>query len=257
MDTVSEAAVYLRFGLTKAHQGAIEEKDTYVQQMKQRGVFDARPSTTNIPITLLQLLQHGYMLASAALQAQSGDEPIVWSASARSTPTTRHPVTLYAGNLVDGSICTIPGRCTLGFIHDLAMLSPDYVTAVLTSVTCGSARRGGLDWGGVPLGADWPSALLTHDIPGTAVLTEVQMATLLCDKAKLFFSMYRARTLPVEGVTSEGPALAKGVPAMKLDADTGLLHCRDGRRHRYSRVQLCSRVQLRRGQHGRPLAWCS
>ena len=39
MDTVSEAAVYLRFGLTKAHQGAIE-KDTYVQQMKQRGVFD-------------------------------------------------------------------------------------------------------------------------------------------------------------------------------------------------------------------------
>ena len=40
MDTVSEAAVYLRFGLTKAHQGAIEEKDTYVQQMKQRGVFD-------------------------------------------------------------------------------------------------------------------------------------------------------------------------------------------------------------------------
>ena len=197
------------------------------------------------------------MLASAALQAQSGDEPIVWSASARSTPTTRHPVTLYAGNLVDGSICTIPGRCTLGFIHDLAMLSPDYVTAVLTSVTCGSASRGGLDWGGVPLGADWPSALLTHDIPGTAVLTEVQMATLLCDKAKLFFSMYRARTLPVEGVTSEGPALAKGVPAMKLDADTGLLHCRDGRRHRYSRVQLCSRVQLRRGQHGRPLAWCS
>ena len=127
-------------------------------------------------------------------------------------------MTLYAGNLADGSICTIPGKCTLGFIHDLAMLSPDYVAAVLTSVTCGSARRGGLDWGGVPLGAEWPSALLTHDMPGTAVLTEGQMATLLCDKAKLFFSMYRARTLPVDGVTGEGPALAKGD---KVSSSTG------------------------------------
>jgi len=163
------------------------------------------------------------------LQAMPGDAPIFWFASARTAPTLRHPVTLYAGNLADGSISTIPGRCTLGFIHDLEKLSPDFVTAVLTSVTCGSARRGGLEWGGVPLGADWPSALLTHDIPGTAVLTERQMATLLCNKAKLFFSTYRARTLPVDGATGEGPALAKGVPAMQLDADTGLLHCRDGR----------------------------
>lgn len=163
------------------------------------------------------------------LQAMPGDAPILWFASARTAPTPRHPVTLYAGNLADGSISTIPGRCTLGFIHDLEKLSPDFVTAVLTSVTCGSARRGGLEWGGVPLGADWPSALLTHDMPGTAVLTEWQMATLFCDKAKLFFSTYRARTLPVDGATGEGPALAKGVPAMQLDADTGLLHCRDGR----------------------------
>ena len=163
------------------------------------------------------------------LQAMPGDAPILWFASARTAPTPRHPVTLYAGNLADGSISTIPGRCTLGFIHDLEKLSPDFVTAVLTSVTCGSARRGGLEWGGVPLGADWPSALLTHDMPGTAVLTEWQMATLLCEKAKLFFSTYRARTLPVDGATGEGPALAKGVPAMQLDADTGLLHCRDGR----------------------------
>ena len=162
------------------------------------------------------------------LQAMPGDA-FLWFASARTAPTPRHPVTLYAGNLADGSISTIPGKCTLGFIHDLEKLSPDFVTAVLTSVTCGSARRGGLEWGGVPLGADWPSALLTHDMPGTAVLTEWQMATLLCDKAKLFFSTYRARTLPVDGATGEGPALAKGVPAMQLDADTGLLHCRDGR----------------------------
>ena len=39
MQSVSEAPVYMRFGLTKAHQGAIEN-DTYVLQMKQRGDFD-------------------------------------------------------------------------------------------------------------------------------------------------------------------------------------------------------------------------
>ena len=32
--------------------------------------------------------------------------------------------------------------------RQVAAASPDFVTAVLTSVTCGSARRGGLDWGG-------------------------------------------------------------------------------------------------------------
>ena len=37
--SVSEAPVYLRFGLTKAHQGAIEN-DSYVQQMKARGVTE-------------------------------------------------------------------------------------------------------------------------------------------------------------------------------------------------------------------------
>jgi hypothetical protein len=38
-ESVSEAPVYLRFGLTKAHQGAIEN-DSYVQQMKARGVTE-------------------------------------------------------------------------------------------------------------------------------------------------------------------------------------------------------------------------
>ena len=38
-ESVSEAPVYLRFGLTRAHEGAIEN-DAYVLQMKQQGVLD-------------------------------------------------------------------------------------------------------------------------------------------------------------------------------------------------------------------------
>ena len=39
MESVSEAPVYLAFGLTKAHQGALEN-DSYVQQMKAKGVIE-------------------------------------------------------------------------------------------------------------------------------------------------------------------------------------------------------------------------
>ena len=38
-ESVSEEPVYLRFGLTRAHEGAIEN-DSYVQQMKARGVTE-------------------------------------------------------------------------------------------------------------------------------------------------------------------------------------------------------------------------
>ena len=50
------------------------------------------------------------------------------------------------------------------------------------------------------------------------------MAQSVCDKAKVFFSVYRA--MPIN---EQGPALARGEPSITLDGVGGLLHLQEGR----------------------------
>jgi hypothetical protein len=169
-------------------------------------------------------VQASFPMYGPLLQRGANGETIVWTSSGRGAPSSRYPLTLSAGTIADGALYTVPGKFALGFIHDLSRLSPEFITAVLMSITSGSARRGGTEWEDLPLGADWPSALLTEDARGSAVPTESQMAQSVCDKAKVFFSVYRA--MPIN---EQGPALARGEPSITLDGDGGLLHLQEGR----------------------------
>ena len=169
-------------------------------------------------------VQASFPMYGPLLQRGANGETIVWTSSGRGAPSSRYPLTLSAGTIADGALYTVPGKFALGFIHDLSRLSPEFITAVLMSITSGSARRGGTEWEDLPLGADWPSALLTEDARGSAVPTESQMAESVCDRAKVFFSVYRA--MPI---SEQGPALARGEPSKTLDGDGGLHHLQEGR----------------------------
>ena len=85
-ESVSEAPVYLRFGLTKAHQGAIEN-DSYVQQMKARGVtegptlyakYPPRASKNGHVVPYLASQMQGVEINyRVAMNAESRDPPMI------------------------------------------------------------------------------------------------------------------------------------------------------------------------------------
>ena len=184
----------------------------------------ADADSTEQPRLFDPMVQASFPIYGPLVHQGAHGEPIVWTSSARCPPSVRYPLTLSAGTLADGALFTGPGKFALGYIHDLTRLSQEFITAVLLSITSGAARRGGMEWEDLPLGADWPSALLTEDARGSAVPTESQMARSLCEKAKLFFATYRAVT-----IDEQRPALAKGEPPIALDGDGGLDHLRDGK----------------------------
>ena len=85
-ESVSEEPVYLRFGLTRAHQGAIDN-DSYVQLMKDKGVIEGlqlyakyppRASKNGHVVPYLASLMQGVEINSrVAMVAGSRDPPMI------------------------------------------------------------------------------------------------------------------------------------------------------------------------------------
>jgi hypothetical protein len=90
-------------------------------------------------------VQASFPMYGPLLRRGANGETIVWTSSGRGPPSSRYPLTLSAGTIADGALYTIPGKFALGFIHDLSRLSPEFITAVLMSITSGShhGRRAG------------------------------------------------------------------------------------------------------------------